>query len=209
MSVERFRRIAIHQHLAGDHAHAELLRFLEEGVDRLRMHGAIDRRRIVRAWHAGIRGGTPWRPRAWSLSAKLLFGDERVLVEPVDELLAESADDLRLRIVTWQSMKPAMISRVVAVLLDRRAVRQQRAHLARGPEVRDLAAGHRNDGVRLVAHRAVRGHRGNASPVYVRTGAANRRDHPVGSRTRKAEHGDALLARFLRTAPAACGFRRS
>ncbi len=95
---ERGGRVAIHEDLAGDHARPERLGFFEERVDRLRMHGAIDR--------GGGRAGAQTfleehaRNRARMLRVgELLFGDEGVLVEPVDELLAVRADDLRLRIV--------------------------------------------------------------------------------------------------------------
>ena len=92
------RGVAIHQHLAGDHAQVELVCLLEEGVHRLRVHaaeyqgggGAItqqfleeDRRHV-----AGMR-----------LVFELLLGGEGVGVEPVQQLLAVGGDHAGLRVV--------------------------------------------------------------------------------------------------------------
>jgi hypothetical protein len=93
---QRRRGIAVHHHLAGDHAGVAALGLGEEGFGRLAMHRAIDRsrRRPVRQQlveqearqHLGL-----------ALMRQLLLLDEGVLVEPLHQLGAIGRDHLRLR----------------------------------------------------------------------------------------------------------------
>ena len=93
-----FGRVAVHQHLAGDHQRAVAAGLLEEGVHRLGMHGAIDRRRrgagAQQLTEEQLRHGIGMR-----LVGELGLRDEGVLVEPGEELLAEGPDHLHLRVM--------------------------------------------------------------------------------------------------------------
>ena len=93
-----FGRVAIHEALAGDRAHAALGGGFEERIDRMRMHRA-ERRDGGRAIaQALVEENSGDRARMRDVG-ELLLGDERVLVQPVEQLLAVGADDLRLRVV--------------------------------------------------------------------------------------------------------------
>ena len=151
---EPFRRVAVHEDLASDHPHSKLLGFLEERVDRLRMYGAIDCGRGRAGAQAFPEEHARHRASVFRVS-ELLFRNEGVLVEPVDELIAVRADDLRLRIVHVAVDEAGEDQRIRAVLLYHRVLRQFGAHLVRRSEVRDPAIRHGDDGVPLVAHRAL------------------------------------------------------
>src|SRR5208283_6131417 len=89
------------------------------------------------------------------LVGKALLSNERELVQPVNELLAVGADDLRLRVVDVGVDEPGEDDRICAVLVDGRPWRKLASHFARRPEMRDLAVRHANNRVGLVAHGAL------------------------------------------------------
>ncbi len=72
---------------------------------------------------------------------ELLFGDEGVFREPVEQLLAVGADDLRLRVVHVAVDEPGQDQRVLAVLFYMRARRQFGTDAGGGPEMGDLPVG--------------------------------------------------------------------
>ena len=95
---EKVRRIAVHQHLTGDHPQVELLRRLEEGIHRLLVH---------RAEHQ-CGGGAVAQQLAEEqigLLASMLhvtetpFVGEGVGFQPVQQLRAIGADDADLRVM--------------------------------------------------------------------------------------------------------------
>src|SRR5271166_423666 len=95
---ERLGRVPVHHRLAGDHAGAASMRRREKRVDRLRMNRAIDHRRSRAATEQFVEKEVR-DPRAMRGIAEFLLLDERVIVQPVEQLRAIGADDLRLRIV--------------------------------------------------------------------------------------------------------------
>ena len=95
---QRRRRVAVHHHLAGDHARVAALGLREEGVDRFRMDRAIDhrRRRALAEQFVEEEAGDCVGMRG---IGELLLLDERVFLQPLEQLRAIGADDPRLRIV--------------------------------------------------------------------------------------------------------------
>ena len=89
------RRVAVHHYLAGGNAQPQALRFLEEGVDRLRENRAVHAARgdaipDVLAQEDFCHGSRE------SFVCVLTLGGECVLVQPVQQLLAEGRDHGRL-----------------------------------------------------------------------------------------------------------------
>src|SRR5205814_1117672 len=83
---------------AGDVPHAELFGFFKEYVDRVRMNGAVNHRAgdAVAEIFAQINLRDVSR---MGRIRKRFLGGKGVLVKPVEQLLAERSDDLRLRIM--------------------------------------------------------------------------------------------------------------
>ncbi len=126
---QRLGRVAVHHRLASDHPRAATLRRGEKGVDRLRMDRAID--------HCGRRAAADefvekeFRdPRAMAGIGEFLLLDERVVMQPVQQLRAIGADDLGLRIVDV-SVDEARHHEAARVIVDRRALRSPRENVAR------------------------------------------------------------------------------
>ena len=94
--AQAFGGVAIHQHLAGDEAHAALLGRLEQRVGRNRVHGredlrrrgAVRQQRIEETRRALLRHGG---------IGKALFGREGVGIQPVEQAGAVAGDHVQLR----------------------------------------------------------------------------------------------------------------
>ena len=92
------RRVAVHQHLAGDQAQIVTRSLFEQGIDGTRMN---------RTEHQGAGGAVTQQFVAKHLCgrrcdlriAERLLGDECVALEPVEQLLALRTDDAGLNIV--------------------------------------------------------------------------------------------------------------
>ena len=142
---ERFRRVAVHHHLAGDHAHGTRLRLGEERVDGARMHGAIDHRgRGARADELveKERGD----PRAMLGIGESLFFDESVIIEPVEQLRAVGAGHLGLRIMDVRVDEPRT-DQAARMIVDERAGRRALKDVARFADRLDEAASNQDRSV--------------------------------------------------------------
>jgi len=148
--VEELRRaVTIHEHLPGDRAQAELVGFLEQYVDRLRMNRAVNRR----GGHAVAEALREKDSRDFARMpavAKALLGDEGISLEPVEELRSAGADDRRLREVDVAVDESRRDQRILAEVLDARAARKPRADLSRRADLGDPAVGDDDDRVGLV-----------------------------------------------------------
>lgn len=145
---QRGRRVAVHHHLAGDHPRVEAGRLLEEGVHRLRMHGAIDHGRggAAAQQFAQEHAGHALRVRR---VGKLLLGHEGVLVEPFEQLLAVRGHHLGLRIVDM-GVDETRADDAVRIVRDGRAGRQTLAYRLCRAEVADAAGVDHDQRVGLV-----------------------------------------------------------
>ncbi len=151
---ERLGRVSVHQDLAGGKPHSELFRLLEQSVDRLRIDRAIDAAagdpvpQILAKENLGDAAGK-------LLVGIFLFDRIGVLVQPVEQLVAIGRNHRRLRKVYMAVDEARRNQRVRAVVPDLGLRRQQRLDLAGRTEMGNDAAVHRDDGVRLMDHRAV------------------------------------------------------
>ena len=93
-----FRRIAVHQHLAGDDAHAAAFSLREQRIDGLGIHRAKHERRR-RPVAQQLVAEHPRHRRGMRGILERHLGRVRVTVEPVQELLAIGGDHAGLHIV--------------------------------------------------------------------------------------------------------------
>ncbi len=150
---QRDGRIAIHEALAGNRAHAACGGGCEERIDGMRVHGAERRDRGGSISQAFIEEQRGDGLRVGDVG-ELLLGDEGVLVQPVEQLLAMRTDDLRLWVVHVAIDEPGQDQRILSVLFYMCARRELRPHNRGRPEMRDQAAGHADDRIALVTHRS-------------------------------------------------------
>ncbi len=95
---ERYGRVAIHHHLAGDHARAAPFALGEERVDRLGVDGAIDARRRRALAEQLVEEEARHRLAVAEIGEFLLL-DEGVFLQPIEKLRAVGADDAGLGIM--------------------------------------------------------------------------------------------------------------
>ncbi len=131
------RAVAVHQDLAADHAQIAPLGFLEEGVDRLLVHGRIDR------GGGGAVAQQRVEEQPGDLAPMLRIGEgalrrEGVVVEPVEQLPAVGGDDVDLRVM-HMGVDEARQDQLAAVVVQRvlRGARFQ--DVRRGPTRGDAA----------------------------------------------------------------------
>ena len=136
---ERLRRVAVHHHLAGDHPRAARFGRGEERIDGLRMHSAID--------HRGRGAGAKQfvekelgDARAMRGIGEFLLLDERIVMEPVEQLRAVGADHLGLRIMDVR-VDEAGHDEAAGMIVDNRALRRAGENVARFADRLDPAAG--------------------------------------------------------------------
>jgi xanthine dehydrogenase small subunit len=91
-------RVAVHQHLAGDDAHAARLGGGEDRVDRGGVDGRKDDRRVVPCASSASRKCAA-AASAWATSAWPRLGGKGVRRQPVEQFGAEARDDVDLRAV--------------------------------------------------------------------------------------------------------------
>ena len=113
---ERFRRVAIHQDFAGDDQEIARCRFLEQRIDRLRMHRAEHQRggrSVAQEFVAkDARGG----------ARKFLVGESLlsrigVAIQPIQQLRALRADDSGLHEMDMR-IDEARRDQVIAIVSD-------------------------------------------------------------------------------------------
>ena len=147
--AERGRRAPVHQHLAGDHARVAAVGLGEEGLRRLRVHRAVDRRRggaVARQLvqeEAGHRGGVR------RLGEAQLLG-EGVALQPVHELRAVGSDDLGLGKMDM-GVDEARQDEAAGKVVDRRAFGQARQQFGGLPHLGDTPAAQQDEAVFDVA----------------------------------------------------------
>ena len=176
-------RVAIHQHLAGGQPQSELLRLLEQRVDRLRMNGAVDAARgdavaqILLQEDAGDVAGK-------FLVGEFELGGIGVFVQPVEKLRAVGRDHRRLREMDVAVDEARRDQRVLAIVADLDVGRQVACDSIGRAEMRDLAVGHHHDGVGFVDHRLF-------EPVAERIAGIGEHRTAHGGRTgRSSRHRD-------------------
>ncbi len=142
---ERLRRVAVHHHLAGDHARAAVLGCGEERIDRLRMDRAID--------HRGRGAGTEQfvekefsDPGAMRGIGEFLLLDEGIVVEPVEQLRAVGADHLGLGIMDMR-VDETRRDEGAGVIVDERVLRRTGENLARSADRLDHSRRDENSAV--------------------------------------------------------------
>ena len=127
--VEQFgRRMAVHQHLAGDQPHAARLRGGEEKVDAVPVHGrkhhraggAVRQQRVEEALGAALRMQRIGQPR---------LGREGVRVQPVEQLGAVAGDHVELRAVHVRVDEAGQDQPAAVVVLHMVGRRRLRARL--------------------------------------------------------------------------------
>ena len=131
------RAVAIHQDLAAHHAQVAPLSFLEEGVDRLLVHGRIDRRRGGAVPQQRVEEQLGDAPPMLRIGEGALRR-EGVVVEPVEQLPAIGGDHVDLRIM-HMGIDEARQDQLAAVIVQRvlRGARFQ--DVRRGPNRGDAA----------------------------------------------------------------------
>ncbi len=118
--AQGFGRVSIHEAFAGDATHAAFRDGLEERIHGLGMHGAERRhgRGAVAQAFIEKRAGDAARMRR---VRELLFGDEGVFFQPVEQLLAVGAHDLQLRVMNMAIDEARQNQMILVVFFDRRA----------------------------------------------------------------------------------------
>ncbi len=140
------RRIAVHHHLARRHAQTALLGAGEKRVHRLRMDGAVDRRRRGAVAQALIEKMLGYRARIVRVR-EFQLRREGVAVQPVEKLLAIGGDHLALRIVDM-AVDEARHDQVGRVVIDGDAG-MFRQHVGRRPGLDDGPVFHHHRAVRI------------------------------------------------------------
>ncbi len=121
--------VAVHHHLARDHASAAALGFAEKGVHRFWPHRAIDRRCRCALTNEFVEKET--RDDVGMLRVReLLLFHKRVFLQPVEQLRAVGADHARLRIVNMR-VDEAGQNQLAGVIVDSGAPRCARQHIVR------------------------------------------------------------------------------
>ncbi len=121
---QRGRRVAVHHHLARDHARAAPLAGGEERLHRFRPHRAVDdRRRRALAEHL-VEEEVRDRRGMRGIREFLLF-DERVFLQPVQQLRAIGADDAGLGIMDMR-VDEARQDQLAGVIVDHGSRRRLR-----------------------------------------------------------------------------------